>query len=133
MKATAVCHAIPKGVIPSIPSWPRSSPTRAPIITAVKIARIPMVVYCLFRKAMAPSRIVAPISCIRAVPGSRLRTFLARLMAKIRAIRPEIGTIQTIPISLPPFRVLRYQKAFAAEFNREGRGCQVLFITNSIF
>ncbi len=49
-----------------------------PMITAAKIAMIPMVVYWRRMKATAPSKIVPATSCIASVPWSRDSTSRAR-------------------------------------------------------
>ena len=61
-------------------------PTNTTSARAVAIS--PIVVYCRFRKASAPSRIAFEIACISAVPVSEAITARASISAASRASTP---------------------------------------------
>ena len=75
-----------------------TAPTMMAMRTPVTSARMAMVRYWRFRKAMAPSKIMEETSRIASVPVSRRSTSQASQRAKTTPANPATGTSHTSSI-----------------------------------
>src|SRR5262249_874261 len=120
MNETVTYTAICSGATGSAGLCALKNPYRRKMIAAKTTLSIVMVLYCLRRKASAPSLIALEMTCISAVPVSFLSTFVVSHTANAS---DKTLIIRTVANSIDLWSLLRQKDRFSVYFPRDDAAC----------